>query len=310
MGADRFVIVNEVGPRDGLQNQPVLVPAAGKLELIRRLLAAGLKHIEITSFASAKAVPQMADAAEVYAGLPQADDIAYSALIPNEKGYARAVAAGARSIAVVLSATETMNQKNIAMSLAQARTVSQTVVARARADGVTSRAYIAVAFECPYEGPVDAERVRLLAADLFESGADEVIIADTIGAANPSAVARMFERLGREFGTERLSAHFHDTRALALANAWAALEAGIRKFDASIGGLGGCPFAPGASGNVATEDLVLMLHQCGYATGIDVDRLGDAVAVAADLIQAPLGGRMLPWLRAKQARAVAKGARA
>ena len=310
MGADRFVIVNDVGPRDGLQNQPVQVPTAGKLKLIRRLLAAGLKHIEVTSFVSPKAVPQMADAAEVYAGLPPAADVEYSALIPNEKGYERARAAGARSVAVVLSATETMNRKNISMSLEQARAVSHAVVARARADAVTSRAYIAVAFECPYEGPVDAERVRLLAAELFERGADEVIIADTIGAANPQAVARLFERLGREFGTERLSAHFHDTRALALANAWAALQAGIRKFDASIGGLGGCPFAPGASGNVATEDLVLLLHQCGYATGIDVDKLCDAVAVASELIGAPLGGRMLPWRRAAQARAAAKGARA
>jgi hydroxymethylglutaryl-CoA lyase len=310
MGADRFVIVNDVGPRDGLQNQPVQVPAAGKLKLIQHLLTAGLKHIEVTSFVSPKVVPQMADAAEVYAGLPAAADVEYSALIPNEKGYERARAAGARSVAVVLSATETMNQKNISMSLEKARSVSHAVVARARAEGIKSRAYIAVAFECPYEGPVDAERVRLLAADLFEKGADEVIIADTIGAANPGAVMRLFQRLGREFGVERLSAHFHDTRALALANAWAALEAGIRKFDASIGGLGGCPFAPGASGNVATEDLVMMLHQCGYTTGIDVDKLCDAVAVAADLIKAPLGGRMLPWLRAKQARAAAKTASA
>lgn len=306
MSETNLVTINDVGPRDGLQNQPVLVSAEDKLRLIKHLVAAGIKDIEVTAFVSPKAVPQMADAQEVFTQLPVDDAVNYSALIPNEKGYERAVASGARSVAVVLSATETMNQKNIRMSLQQTKDVCKSVIERAKSDGVESRAYIAVAFECPYEGQVDSDLIMRLSDEMFSSGVSEIIIADTIGAANPTQVFNMFEMLKQHFDLNNISAHFHDTRALALANVWAALQSGLRKFDASIGGLGGCPFAPGASGNVATEDLVLMLHQCGFQTGIDIDKLRLAISVAEELVERPLGGRMLPWLKSQEERAARK----
>ncbi|MBX9812888.1 MAG: hydroxymethylglutaryl-CoA lyase [Burkholderiales bacterium] len=297
-----FVTVNEVGPRDGLQNQPALIDTAGKLQLIRVLVEAGVRHIEATSFVSPKAVPQMADAAELYAALPARGEVDYSVLVPNLKGYERARAAGAKAVAVVLSATETMNLRNINMTLAQARQVCRDVLGRARTDGVAARAYVAVAFACPYEGPTPAGHVVALADEMFAAGAAEVVVADTIGAASPAQVFDLFKILVSRCGAQRLSGHFHDTRALALANVWAALQAGIRKFDSSVGGLGGCPFAPGASGNLATEDLMLMLSQCGYETGIDVTRLRAAVKVAEGLVGRPLGGRMLPWLESQERR--------
>lgn len=302
MSRTNRVIVNEVGLRDGIQNQAEFVPTRDKLELAQALVDAGIRHMEATSFVSPKAVPQMADAADLFAQLPLQDEVDYSALIPNDKGYELARAAGVRSVAVVLSASDTMNRKNINMSLDEARGVCKQILNRAKEDGLEARGYVAVAFECPYEGLTSPELVMELTDELFNSGATEVIIADTIGAANPTAVLHMFRSLASCFDVERLSAHFHDTRAMALANAWAALQAGIRKFDSSIGGLGGCPFAPGAAGNLATEDLTLMLHQCGYYTDIDVDALVEAVAIASRCVNHPLGGRMMPWLQSKSER--------
>ena len=296
------VIVNEVGLRDGLQNQPRLVPTEEKLALLDALLAAGLRNFEATSFVSPKAVPQMADAATLYAKLPQGEATSYAALVPNLRGYERAREAGARSVAVVLSCTETMNLKNINMTLAQARAVSVEVLRRARADAVFARAYLAVVFHCPFEGPVDPAVIRALAAEMFAAGAREIIIADTIGAADPVHVARLFDLLIGSHGAEMLSGHFHDTKGLALANCFAALERGVRKFDSSVGGLGGCPFAPGAAGNLATEDLVNMLETAGYATGIDLDRLAEAVAVAERCVGRALGGRWTQWRRSQAAR--------
>ncbi|TQF00630.1 MAG: hydroxymethylglutaryl-CoA lyase [Spiribacter salinus] len=290
------VVINEVGLRDGLQNQHTQVSTAGKCQLAELLVEAGLRHMEATSFVSPKAVPQMADAAELMAILPKQSDVEYAALIPNERGYERAINEGVRSVNVALSATDEMNRNNIRMSLDETRAVCQRIIARATADGVTARGYVAVAYECPFEGAVPFERVVRLVDEMFESGADQVIIADTIGAAAPTAVYERFTALASRFDINRLSAHFHDTRALALANCWAALQTGVRRFDSSIGGLGGCPFAPGAAGNVATEDLVLMLEQCGYSTGIDVTRLLAAVRLAEELTERELGGRMLPWL--------------
>lgn len=293
------VVINEVGLRDGLQNQPTQVSTEGKRRLAELLVEAGIRHMEATSFVSPKAVPQMADAAELIASLPRPDEVEYAALIPNERGYERALEAGVRSVNVVLSATETMNQKNIRMSLDDTREACKRIIARADADGIRARGYVAVAFECPYEGAVPLERVLSLTGEMFDNGADEVIIADTIGAADPTAVYDAFTAMGARFDLARLSAHLHDTRALALANSWAALQAGVRRFDSSIGGLGGCPFAPGAAGNTATEDLVLMLEQCGYRTGIDAARLLDAVTLASELTGRELGGRMLPWFRTR-----------
>lgn len=294
------VLINEVGARDGLQNQPVHVPCDDKLRLIEALAAAGLRAIEATSFVSPKAVPQMADAGQLFPRLPHTDRIAYSALVPNLRGLERARSAGVREIAVVLSATDTMNRRNINMSLDEAHAVSAGTVRAAVADGVRAKAYIAVAFECPFEGVVAPERVLELSESMFAAGAQEVVIADTIGAAAPFAVTRLLRDAVAQFGAARLSAHFHDTRAMAMSNAWAALEQGIRKFDASVGGLGGCPFAPGAAGNVATEDLVVMFEQCGYGTGIDLGRLRQAVALAGALTGRAVGGRTTAWLQAQE----------
>ncbi|MGI9328293.1 MAG: hydroxymethylglutaryl-CoA lyase [Pseudomonadales bacterium] len=288
------VIVNDVGPRDGLQNDSATVTPQQRVTLINKLVGAGLPAVEVASFVSPKAVPKMAGAAEVIAGLDlrQAD---FSALIPNAKGYALAKQAGVRSMAVVLSATNTMNQKNINMDLDTTIAVCRDIVRQGSDDGLKPRAYVSVAVECPYEGPVPDSQIAKLAGIMFDAGAAEVIVADTIGAANPAQIKTLFSRMIAEYGSERISAHLHDTRALALANAWQALECGIRKFDASIGGLGGCPFAPGAAGNLATEDLVSMLHQIGFHTGIDEAKLREVVAFTAELVQHPAGGRTLPW---------------
>jgi hydroxymethylglutaryl-CoA lyase len=293
------VVVNEVGLRDGLQNQPQLVPTADKLALLEALLAAGVRSIEATSFVSPKAVPQMADAAELMARLPQRDRIAYSVLVPNLRGYERALAAGARSVALVLACTETMNRRNINMTLETATAVVTEVIGRARADGIEPHAYLATAFICPFEGAVESAVVHDLAARVLGAGAREVIVADTIGGADPVRVSRVFAALVRRHGAAALSGHFHDTKGMALANCFAALEQGIRKFDAAIGGLGGCPFAPGAAGNAATEDLVNMLETAGYETGIALDRLAIAVQIAERCTRRMLGGRWMGWYRSQ-----------
>ena len=290
------VIVNDVAPRDGLQNDPVAVSPGERAELIKRLVAAGLPAVEVAAFVSPKAVPKMAGATKVAAAL-DLDRADFSALVPNRKGYEMARAAGMRSVALVLSATETMNRRNINMGLDQAAAVCRETLQQARGDGLKARAYVAVAFECPYEGTVPDAEVERLAGDMFAAGAEEIIVADTIGAGNPTRAKALFGRMAAAFGAERLAAHLHDTRALALANAWQALECGVRKFDASAGGLGGCPFAPGAAGNLATEDLVSMLHQAGFQTGIDLAALLDVVSGMESLLGRPVGGRSLPWLR-------------
>jgi hydroxymethylglutaryl-CoA lyase len=289
------VIVNDVGPRDGLQNDPTETTPEQRVDLINLLVDAGVRSIEAASFVSPKAVPKMAQADKVFSLLDQSR-CEFSALVPNMKGYELAKSAGARSIGVVLSATDTMNRKNINMSLDQATGVCIDVIKAASIDHVTPRAYIAVAVECPYEGSVDADDIHALTTRMFDAGAAEVIIADTIGAANPLQVKSLFTRLVSAFDAGALSAHFHDTRAMALANAWQAMECGIRKLDASIGGLGGCPFAPGASGNLATEDLVLMLNQAGFDTGIDIVKLMQAVKFAEKIVHHPVGGKVRPYL--------------
>lgn len=299
------VIVNDVGPRDGLQNDPATVSPADRAGLIRDLVAAGVPAVEAVSFVSPKAVPKMAGAAEVIGAL-DLDAADFSALIPNRKGYELARDAGVRSVAVVLSATDTMNRRNINMDLATTERVCAEILEQAAADGIEGRAYVSVALGCPYEGDVPEAVIERLTADMFDAGATEVIVADTIGAGNPAQVKSLFERLVPAFGAQRLSAHFHDTRALALANAWQALECGIRKFDASIGGLGGCPFAPGAAGNLATEDLVSLLHQAGFATGIDLDALLAVVDRVGELVGHPVGGRTLAWQRSSHAAATAR----
>ena len=297
------VIINEVGPRDGLQNQPRTLTPAERARLIRALFAAGLSHIEAGSFVSPKAVPQMAGADQVLEAFPAAERTQLSVLVPNDKGYALARAAGATRVALVLSATDTMSLRNIGMDAAQVLDVARGIIARARAEGVIVQGYVSVAFECPFEGPVDPAVTERLTEELLAAGAHEVAIADTIGAASPVAVRVLMGRLVARHGAAVLSGHFHDTRAMAVANCYAALDAGIRKFDSSIAGLGGCPFAPGASGNVATEDVVLMLEACGMDTGIDMPKLLEASQLAQELTGSAPGPRAAGWFRKRYAAA-------
>lgn len=292
--------VNDVGPRDGLQNQPGLLSPDERTRLIEALLAAGMRHIEVGAFVSPKAVPAMAGTAEVLAALPDSEsagDATFTVLVPNIRGYDLATAAGADSVSLVLYGSEAMAQANVRMSRQEAESDAEAILGRAQKDGVRVTSTIAVAFGCPFEGEVDPSTIRGLADRFLESGTDELCIADTIGAANPLQVRSLTAALAADHGPERLSCHFHDTRALGLANVFAAVESGIRKFDSSIGGMGGCPFAPGASGNVATEDVVMMLEQMGFDTGINLDRLMRAAELAQKLTGTAPGGRTSTWLR-------------
>ena len=271
MAANGKVTVNDVGPRDGLQNQPKILSPGDRVRLIRALLNAGMKQIEVGAFVSPRAVPAMAGAGEILSNLDSIDSVSgtvFTVLIPNVKGYELATAAGARSVCMVLYGSDAMAQANARMSREQAEDATAEILTQAREDGVRVTSTIAVAFECPFDGPVDPVLIEDIAARFIELGTDELCIADTIGAANPQQVRSMTRALVDRHGAERLGCHFHDTRAMGLANVFAAVESGIRKFDASIGGLGGCPFAPGASGNVATEDVVMMLEQMGCDTEI------------------------------------------
>lgn len=297
------VIINEVGLRDGLQNQPRFVSTADKLRLVDALLGAGVRYLEAASFVHPKAVPQMADAADVSAGLPQRPDVHYMALVPNLKGYERAIAAGYRRVAVVVASTDTFNLRNIRMTRDEAEAVCREVMAAARRDGVSVRAYLSGACACPYDGAVPVALVQTLAGRLLDAGASEVSISDTIGAGNPRQIKQILEPLIRTFGAPAFNLHLHDTRGQALAMAWAGVECGVRNFDASVGGLGGCPYAPGASGNVATEDLVYMLNEAGLSTGIDWQSLRTAVSLAESFTGQPLGGRVMNWLRSQEVRA-------
>lgn len=295
------IYITDVSPRDGLQNQAVQISTEAKLKLISLLREAGVASIEATSFVSPKAVPQMADAADLLQQINfRFPDLRTSVLVPNLKGLERAYSAGAKEIAVVLSVTETMNQKNINMSLADAIAASEQTLRQARKYGLRTRAYIAVAFGCPFEGTPALERVVALAVNMREAGADEIVIADTIGAASPLDVKERMTALANAIPISQLAIHLHDTRGMAVANAWAALEVGVRRFDSSTGGIGGCPFAPGAAGNLATEDLVLMAKQSGFATRIDLNRLLAAVDFAEIELKRALGGHASIWLRRQQ----------
>ena len=296
--AENRVIVNDVGPRDGLQNQPKILSPIQRVQLVQALQNAGMNHIEVGAFVSPKAVPAMAGTDEVLAGLAGdagVDDV-LTVLIPNLRGYELATMAGAKSVCMVLYGSDGMARANVHMSRQQAEAAAAQILQQARLDGVRVTSTIAVAFECPYDGPVGPAKVEDIAARFLELGTDELCIADTIGAANPQQVRSLTAALVDRHGSDRISCHFHDTRAMGLANVFAALESGVRKFDASIGGLGGCPFAPGASGNVATEDVVMMLRQMGYETGIDLAGLMRASQLAQQLTGTAPGGRASAWI--------------
>lgn len=286
----------EVGPRDGLQNEKALITTEQKCALVDGLTAAGVRVMELSSFVNPKAVPQLADAEAVFAhALKHHPQVRFLGLVINEKGYERAVAAGCRAVAVVVIASETWSQRNSRMSTAESIEACRRILARAKADGVWARVYVSAAWHCPFEGPTPPERVLALAAEIWNMGVDELAIADSIGHAQPQEVGRLLETLGTRFGMEKLAVHLHDTQALGLANAYAAISAGVRILDASLAGLGGCPFAPGAAGNVATEDLVFLANKLGYQTNVDLGALWPLVRGADELVGRRVGGRTREW---------------
>jgi hydroxymethylglutaryl-CoA lyase len=267
------VRIVEVGPRDGLQNEKSIIAAADKIALIDRLSGTGLRCIEATSFVSPKWVPQLADAAEVYAGIHKAPGVSYPVLVPNEQGYARARAVGVSEIAVFTAASEAFNRKNINASIDESLARFAPVLEAARADGVKVRGYVSTVLGCPYQGEVPVADVVRVSARLHDMGCYEVSLGDTIGIGTPSKARAMLRAVAAEVPMAALAVHFHDTRGQALANILACLEEGVRVVDAAVSGTGGCPYARGASGNVATEDVVYMLEGMGFSTGVSLDRL-------------------------------------
>lgn len=277
------VTLYEVGPRDGLQNEKQQIATADKIALIDRLSDCGFAKIEATSFVSPKWVPQMADAAEVLAGIRRKPGVAYAALTPNLQGYAAARAARADEVAVFASASEGFSRANVNASIAESLERFGPVMAAARADGVPVRGYVSCVTDCPYDGPTPPAKVAEVALALVEMGCYEVSLGDTIGAAVPETTRAMLDAVLQRLQPDQLAGHFHDTYHRALNNIAVCLDYGLRTFDASVGGLGGCPFAPGARGNVATEELIELLHALGFSTGIDVEKLGRAAAFARSL---------------------------
>jgi hydroxymethylglutaryl-CoA lyase len=287
----RRVTVVEVGPRDGLQNEQVALSTADKIEFVNRLSAADLPVIEVSAFVSRKWVPQMADASEVFAAITRRPDIRYTALVPNLTGLDRALAAGVHEIAIVAAASETFSRKNINQGIDASLTGYAAVCERARTAGLRVRGYLSTSFGCPFEGAVAPERVADVAVRLAELGVFEVAVSDTIGIAHPGQVTRVLDVLLARVPAERIALHFHDTRGTALANVLAALPFGVTTFDASAGGLGGCPYAPGATGNLATEDLIYMLDGLGIDTGVSLAALSEASAFIASKLDHRLSSK-------------------
>ncbi|MFY2764614.1 hydroxymethylglutaryl-CoA lyase [Arenimonas sp. MALMAid1274] len=275
MSQPSAVRIVEVGPRDGLQNEKTMIPAAAKIELIDRLSATGLRSIEATSFVSPKWVPQLADAAEVYAGITRRPGIAYPALVPNLQGYERARAVGVEEVAVFTAASEAFNRKNINASIDESIERFLPVLERAAADGVRVRGYVSTVLGCPYQGEVPLADVVRVARRLHAAGCYEVSLGDTIGIGTPGKARAMLRAVAAEVPMAALAIHFHDTRGQALANILACLEVGVAVVDSAVSGTGGCPYAPGASGNVASEDVVFMLEGLGIPTGVDLPALVD-----------------------------------
>jgi hydroxymethylglutaryl-CoA lyase len=285
------VKIVEVGPRDGLQNEAAPIATADKIAFVDRLSDAGHRVIEVSAFVSAKWVPQMADAAEVFVRIDRHPGTRYTALVPNLTGLARAVDARVDEIAVFAAASETFSRRNINQTIAESLEGYSAVCARAKDAGLPVRAYVSTAFGCPFEGPVAPEAVADVAAALIEMGAYEVAVSDTIGIAHPAQVPVVVEAVAARMPIERIALHFHDTRGTALANVLMALQLGITTFDASAGGLGGCPYAPGATGNLATEDLLYMLHGMGIETGVNLDKVLEASRFIEQKIGHPLASR-------------------
>ncbi|SFU16395.1 hydroxymethylglutaryl-CoA lyase [Pseudovibrio denitrificans] len=263
----------EMGPRDGLQNEKTLIPTASKIELINRLSECGFEKIETSSFVSPKWVPQMADAAEVFAGIARKPGIRYTALTPNIKGYERAKASGADEVAIFASASEGFSQKNINCSIEESFDRFAPIVEAAKADGIPVRGYVSCVVECPYDGPTPVENTAMVSERLLQMGCYEVSLGDTIGAATPETTEAMLDAVLKVVPVEQLAGHFHDTKDLALANIMSSIKMGLRTFDSAIGGLGGCPYAPGAKGNVSTLAVAKMAKLLDYDTGLDIEKL-------------------------------------
>jgi hydroxymethylglutaryl-CoA lyase len=292
-GIPKKVDVYEVGPRDGLQNELRTLATADKARLIEGLIASGLKRIEVSSFVSPRWIPQLADAEKLIGLLPRRDDVVFTALVPNLKGLERARAAGLQEAAVFLSVTESHSQKNINKSVAEAISTAREVANGARAAGMRVRCYLSTVWGCPYEGITPVARVVEVVKQLADIGFYQLSLGDTIGVGTPTQTAEIVSEVSKILKIEQIALHLHDTRGTALANALIGLTMGVTTFDSSIGGLGGCPYAPGAAGNLATEDLVFMLNGMGVQTGIDLNRLVEAGELAQELIGRKLSGKYL-----------------
>ena len=300
------VTICEVGPRDGLQNEAISVASADKARYVEMLAAAGFRAIEVASFVSPKAVPQLADAEEVCARLKRVPGCRFIALVPNERGLNRALAAGVEGIGVFTAASESFAKRNIGMTIEESLATFAPIVKRAKAEGLYVRASISTAFGCPFEGPVLVANVVRVAERLVALGADELSVADTIGVATPNQVFDVVAALTPSVPLERLGLHFHDTRGTALANILAGLQTGVAIYDSSAGGLGGCPFAPGATGNVATEDVLYLLHGMGISTGIDLAQVRAASRFIGEILQGRIVSRAYHAFEAADRRAAAR----
>lgn len=297
------VRIVEVGPRDGLQNEQGRVRAEDKVALVEALVAAGLEHVEVGSFVSPRWVPQMADSAAVFAAIARAPGVTYAALTPNLQGFEAAIAAGASEVAVFAAASESFSQRNINCSIAQSLQRFEPVLAAAVAHGIKVRGYVSCVLGCPYEGDIAPERVRDVADAMLQMGCYELSLGDTLGIGTPGAARRLIDTVAQRVPRGQLAGHFHDTYGQAVANIYACLLEGVQVFDSSVAGLGGCPYAPGASGNVATEDVLYLLHGLGISTGVDLDR----VVQAGQAIMLALGRQSAS--RVARARSGAAGAR-
>ncbi|MBK6810339.1 MAG: hydroxymethylglutaryl-CoA lyase [Sandaracinaceae bacterium] len=286
------VSIYEVSPRDGLQNESAQVATHAKVRLIEALIDAGLKRIEVTSFVSAKWVPQMSDADQVCRMVEKPADVTFSALVPNARGLERALAGGIDEAAVFLSASETHNRKNVNKSVAETLRAFEEVIAPALRSGMAVRGYVSTVWGCPYEGPVDPEAALRIAQELLSRGCYQVSLGDTIGVGTPLQTRRILEVFLREIPAEKIALHLHDTRGTALANVLVGLEMGITTYDSSVGGLGGCPYAPGAAGNLATEDLAYTLSGMGIETGVDLEKVWRAGQVAEAIVGRELPGKV------------------
>ena len=289
------VLIREVGPRDGFQNEPEIIPTADKIRLVEMLARTGLRRLEVTSFVRADVIPQLADGPEVLRSASIPDDVSVTVLIPNEKGLENALALREHfdEVNLFLSASESHNQANVNRSVEESLSGLERVVSRARGEGLRCEGVISVSFGCPYEGEVPPSRVFEIAARLAAAGCSEVAFGDTTGMANPAQVRSFFEAARDRLSGVELTAHFHNTRGQGLANVLAALDCGVRSFESSFGELGGCPVPKGATGNIATEDLVSMHHEMGHSTGIDLEKLLDASRAVRDVLGRPLTSHLL-----------------